>query len=104
MWIYDYCIAIISSWWQFTIKLISHFSSDLALSALAPDSFAKLANRTKYINSLIQENYISKVGDKPWVAFDMGATRKVIFLNNIQSLQISGKRRMARQIKRKTEL
>ncbi len=51
----------------------------MALSALAPDSFAKLANRTKYLNSLIQENYISKVGDKPWVAFDMGAKRKVIF-------------------------
>jgi hypothetical protein len=75
----------------------------LALSALAPDSFAKLANRTKYLNSLIQENYISKVGDKPWVAFDMGATRKVIFYN-IQSLQISDKRRMARQIKRKAKL
>ena len=69
---------------RISIKDVYVFA-DLALSAPSQDNFALLVTRKKYLYNSFIEYYNSKVGVKPWVAFDMGITRSVE--NFISSLQ-----------------
>jgi hypothetical protein len=64
--------------------------SDLALSAPAQDNFIRLVNKKKFLYNRIFEYYNSRVGVKPWVAFDMGITRSVKFKSNIDILYMKG--------------